>query len=186
MTSRETRKCPHCGASIEVNVEGRESVFCNYCGNSITVDDDSTTKNINIKKDVKVHKRYTNDADIIRAQTESKKDRNDLVTFLVIIGVFFLIAMSCLVVPKLIKDSNENAGKISAGYYRDLVGEDYKTVEAHFRAAGFTDIELIDLDDSGVAFWSAGNVEKISVGGNTSFDSTDYFEPDTKVVISYH
>ena len=67
-----------------------------------------------------------------------------------------------------------------------MVGEDYKTVEAHFRAAGFTNIELIDLDDAGIAFWNEGKVETISVGGDTSFDSLDFFDPNTKVVISYH
>jgi hypothetical protein len=88
--------------------------------------------------------------------------------------------------PLDIKAGNENSGNISAGYYRDLVGEDYKTVEAHFRAAGFTNIELIDLNDSGIAFWNEGKVETISVGGDTSFDSLDFFDPNTKVVISYH
>ena len=67
-----------------------------------------------------------------------------------------------------------------------MVGEDYKTVEAHFESAGFTNIELIDLNDSGVTFWNNEKVESISVGGNTRFNSSDYFQPDTKVVISYH
>ena len=75
---------------------------------------------------------------------------------------------------------------LKVGYYKDLVGEDYKTVEAHFKAAGFTNIELIDLNDAGIAFWNEGKVETISVGGDTSFDSYDYFDPNTKVVISYH
>ena len=77
-------------------------------------------------------------------------------------------------------------GKINAGDYRDLIGQDYKTVKAHFEAAGFTNIELIDLDDAGLALWKNEKVEIISIGGDTSFDSTDFFEPDTKVVISYH
>ena len=80
----------------------------------------------------------------------------------------------------------QHEGKINAGYYKDLVGEKYETVEAHFEAAGFTNIELIDLDDAGISFWKNGEVEIISVGGNTSFDSADWFEPDTRVVISYH
>ena len=54
------------------------------------------------------------------------------------------------------------------------------------QAAGFTNIELIDLDDSGLAFWTEDKVDTISVGGDTSFESTDWFDPDTKVVISYH
>lgn len=80
----------------------------------------------------------------------------------------------------------KNEGKISAGCYRELVGEDYKTVKAHFKAAGFTNIDLIDLDDSGLMFWNDGKVETISVGGDMDFDSLDWFEPDVKVIISYH
>ena len=80
----------------------------------------------------------------------------------------------------------QNNGKINAGFYRELIGVNYETVEAHFESAGFTNIELIDLDDSGIAFWKDGKVETISVGGNTSFDSIDWYDPDTKVVISYH
>ena len=183
----KTIECPYCGASIEVDIQGRDSVFCNYCGKQMALNDEnSITKNINIKKDIKVHKRYTDDADVIRAQTEAKENKNALITFAAIMGAFALIAALCLGVPALIKAGNENAGNISAGYYQDLVGEDYKTVEAHFRAAGFTNIELIDLNDSGIAFWNEGKVETISVGGDTSFDSLDFFDPNTKVVISYH
>ena len=183
----KTIECAYCGAAIEVDVQGRDSVFCNYCGKKIALNgENSVTKNVNIKKDIKVHKRYTDDADVIRAQTEAKKDKNDLITFAAIIGAFALMAALILGVPALIKAGNENSGNISAGYYKDLVGENYKTVEAHFRAAGFTNIELIDLNDSGIAFWNEGKVETISVGGDTSFESLDFFDPNTKVVISYH
>ena len=67
-----------------------------------------------------------------------------------------------------------------------MIGQSYETVVAHFEAAGFTDIELIDLNDSGIAFWNNGKVEMISVGGDTDFETIDWFSPDTKVVISYH
>ena len=184
----KTLKCPSCGASIDVDIQGRDSVFCSYCGQQIQLDDEKQeftyNKNVNITKTT--HKRYTDDADVIRAQTEAKKDKNDLITFAAIMGAFALIAALCLGVPALIKAGNETSGNISAGYYGDLVGEDYKTVEAHFRAAGFTNIELIDLDDAGIAFWNEGKVETISVGGDTAFDSLDFFDPNTKVVISYH
>lgn len=63
--------------------------------------------------------------------------------------VCFVIMIGMYVIPSWIMNMNEkkavSEGKISAGYYRDLIGEDYKTVEAHFESAGFTNIELIDL-----------------------------------------
>lgn len=57
---------------------------------------------------------------------------------------------------------------------------------AHFKSAGFENIEVIDLKDAGIVFWKNDKVEQISVDGNTSFDSTDYFSKDSKVVISHH
>lgn len=77
----------------------------------------------------------------------------------IILGINLYFALA----PKVA----ESQGKISAGYYRDLIGDDYESVEAHFIAAGFKNIELIDLDDSGIAFWNEGKVESISVGGDT-------------------
>ena len=149
-------------------------------------DENTTTKRVEIKKDFKIHKQVTDDADVIRAQTEAKKTKNDLVVFVTIMGSFLLLMLLMIGVPALIDKANESSGKIQAGYYKDLVGEDYRTVQAHFEAAGFTNIELIDLNDSGILFWNEGKVETISVGGDTSFESVDWFEPDTKVVISYH
>jgi len=107
-----------------------------------------------------------------------------LLTILLVISLLILIAMSTG--SYFNKSIAQSEGKISAGYYGDLVGKNYETVEAHFEAAGFTDIELIDLNDAGIGFWNDGKVEIISVGGDSSFDSTDWFLPDTKVVISYH
>ena len=181
-------KCPSCGASVDVDVQGRDSVFCSYCGQQIQLDDEKReftyNKNVNVTKTI--HKRYTNDADVIRAKNEASKDSRDFKQVLIIWGIFFLVAALVLGGLFLNKTINQAQGKISAGYYKDLIGEDYKTVEAHFKAAGFTNIELINLGDSGIAFWNDGKVTTISVGGDTDFESTDWFAPDTKVVISYH
>lgn len=74
---------------------------------------------------------------------------------------------------------------ITAGYSSSLVGENYQTVVAHFEAAGFTDIQVIDLNDAGLAFWNDNKVSTISIGGDTYFDENDYYWPNTRVVISY-
>jgi hypothetical protein len=105
---------------------------------------------------------------------------------LILACILFLIPICVLIGMEINKTVAEHQGKISAGYYGDLVGQDYQFVEAHFRSAGFTNIELIDLNDSGIAFWNDQKVAQISIGGVTNFDSSDYFDPDTPVVISYH
>ena len=181
--------CPNCNGTLDMKVtEGTTSVFCPYCGQQFYLDDEhqrfTYNKNVTINKNI--HKRYTDDADVIRATHEANKDSKDFKQFLILWGLLALIPILIFGGLFLNKAVNQGSGKINAGYYRDLVGDDYKTVEAHFKAAGFTNIELIDLDDAGIGFWRNGKVKTISVGGNTQFESTDWFDPDTKVVISYH
>lgn len=185
--------CPNCSGTLDMDIaKGTTSVFCPYCGQQFLLDDEkkeyTINKNININKSI--HNRYTDDAEVIKAINQEKENKRSTWVPLIAIAILMIMSISCFLIPGLIERLTEQAaidnGKISAGYYKDLLDEDYKTVEAHFIAAGFTNIELIDLNDSGLAFWTDGKVKTISVGGDTSFDSYDYFYPDTKVVISYH
>ena len=78
------------------------------------------------------------------------------------------------------------AGLISAGYSSDWIDKDYHAAVAHFESAGFKNIELVDLDDSGVKFWTNETVASISIEGKSHFNDEDYFSPDSTVYISYH
>lgn len=182
-------KCPECGANLEVE-EGRTSCYCQYCGCKIVFDDEkremTINKNIQVTKNISHSKRYINEADIIRAKSAASKDSRAFKQVMILWGVLLLIPIAISFGLFLNKFIAQSEGKLNAGYYKDLIGQSYETVVAHFEAAGFTDIELIDLDDSGIAFWNNGKVEMISVGGNTDFETIDWFSPDTKVVISYH
>lgn len=181
--------CPNCKGTLDMTVtQNTTSVFCPYCGQKFYLDDEKKeyTINTNININKNVNKRYTDDADVIRAKNEAIKDSRDFKHVLILLGIIFIIS----VLPSLglyLNDTiAQNKGKVSAGYYKDLIGKDYKTIESHFEAAGFINVELLDLNDAGMAFWNEGKVDTISIGGKTDFDSTDWFEPDTKVVISYH
>lgn len=182
-------KCPECRANIEIE-DGRDSCFCTYCGCKIILDDEkretTINKNINITKNINKTNRYIDDAEVERVKTEDKKDKRSYWFIALWWGALALIILGINLYFVLAPKVAESQGKISAGYYKDLIGDDYKAVEAHFEAAGFTNIELIDLNDSGIAFWNEGKVKSISVGGDTDFESHNYFDPDTKVVISYH
>ena len=178
-------KCPECKANLEIE-DGLHTCFCKYCGCQIILDEEkqeyTINKNININKTV----RHTDDAEIIRAENEARESSRGFKQFLIIWGLLIAFIIIGVVGFKIHGAMAQRDGKINAGYYKDLIGKDYETVEAHFEAAGFTDIQLIDLDDSGISFWTDGNVDTISIGGDTDFESTDWFYPDTKVVISYH
>ena len=186
--------CPSCNGTLDMKIsDNTEYIFCPYCGTQYFVDDAKKytfNQNINIKKDIKfdktIHNRYTNDADVIRAKHKASEYKQDIIKTLFVFALIAAMVCIPLIVLNVNEKIAEHQGKVSVGNYSDLLGKDYEAVEAHFKAAGFTNIELIDLKDSGLLFWNNGKVETISVGGNTSFQSTDFFDTGTKVVISYH
>lgn len=183
-------KCPECRANLEIE-EGRTSCFCQYCGCKIILDDEkqehTINKNININKNTSHTETYVDQAEIVKSNNEDKSEKRSLLVGL-LCGFGIPIAMILAIVLYFAINSGvaQSQGKINAGNCSDLVGQNYESVVAHFEAAGFTNIQVIDLNDSGLAFWNDEKVATISVGGDTDFDSTDWFDPDTKVVISYH
>ena len=182
-------KCPECRANLEIE-DNRTSCYCQYCGCKIILDNEkqetTINKNINVTKNINKTNRYIDEAEIERVKAEDNQDKRSYKFVAWWWGILAIVLLGIILYFALAGKVAESQGKISAGYYKDLVGKDYESVEAHFEAAGFTNIELIDLDDSGLAFWTEDKVDTISVGGDTSFESTDWFDPDTKVVISYH
>lgn len=181
--------CPNCGGTINADVSKQKTIFCTYCGHQLEVDNGVSetvyTKNININKNVNIHERYTNDADVIRENNKMKETKQSnvvlIVLFIFILGLM-IFGFSMAYIPKII---GEAEGKICAGFHRDLEGKNYQYVKSTLEAAGFSNIELIELNDEDF-FNKDGDVSSVSVGGNTSFDSSDYFDKDAKIVITYH
>ena len=83
----------------------------------------------------------------------SSKDNRSLTIGLIALGLACMIPFIVLLKFEIDKRIALRNGMVNAGFYRDLVGEDYEYVVSHFEAAGFTNIELVDLDDSGILFW---------------------------------
>ena len=180
--------CPNCGGTINADISKQKIIFCTYCGQHLEVDNGVRetvhTKNVNINKSVSIHKRYTNDADILREENKIKQLKHENRVGCLCIGLILLVFLGIFIMssPETV---GKLTGKISAGYHSDLEGENYRYVKSTLEAAGFTNIELIDLNDQGL-FKKDGEVTSVSVGGNTSFDSWDFFEKNAKIVITYH
>lgn len=71
----------------------------------------------------------------------------------------------------------------------DIKGHDYSEVEQRFRDAGFENIELKKLDDLNFLtslITKENSVESVSIAGDANFDKSDYFSPDSKILITYH
>ena len=132
--------CPNCNAQLNIKLEnGEEEIFCPYCGQKFLIDDEEKMINININKST------VDEAKIIREKNKEKEDKRNFVVLI----ITFLISILTLAIiwggPQINKIVAEKEGKISAGSYIELIGKDYKSVEAHLKAAGFTNIELIDF-----------------------------------------
>ena len=69
----------------------------------------------------------------------------------------------------------------------DLKGKDYKDVMTLLQVAGFTNIEVEVLDDL-ITGWLTkdGEVEKVSINGDTDYSASSKHPYDAKIVITYH
>ncbi len=69
----------------------------------------------------------------------------------------------------------------------DLKGEDYKDVMTLLQVSGFTNIKTEVLDDL-ITGWLTkdGEVEKVSINGDTDFSTKSKYSYDAKIVITYH
>lgn len=186
--------CPNCNGELDIKMNNENNfIFCPYCGQKFFVDtgkkERTVNKNISINKNVNYTRRNIDDADVIRAQTEAKEKRNGWVfmivyAFLLIgfLGFFFLMAhLEKMDAKQAIAD-----GKLQPGTYSDYEDKNYEAVVEQFELMGFTNVSSVDLDDAGIAVWKSGKVESVSIGGKSSFSSSDYFDPNDTVIVSYH
>lgn len=68
-----------------------------------------------------------------------------------------------------------------------MEGQDFKDVEADFKNNGFTNIKLEKIEDL-IAGWLTkdGEVEEVSVGGDSDYSPDKWVSIDTEVIIRYH
>jgi len=189
--------CPNCNGKLNMKVENSQYIFCPYCGQEFFIDDGKKVhvfnrnekKDININKSINYTHRKVDDADIIRAKSEANEKRNGWIAMLVYLCVMVaLIAFCFFMANREEKDKQEAiaAGKIQAGFHEDYLNENYEAVVQQFEILGFQNISTVDLNDAGLAIWNSDKVESVSISGNASFYSDDYFDPNEKVIITYH
>lgn len=64
--------------------------------------------------------------------------------------------------------------------------QNYVDVQTELSKAGFTNISFEILYDIVIGWTEEGEVDSISVGGNTEFEQGDIFKKDVSIVITYH
>lgn len=71
------------------------------------------------------------------------------------------------------------SSEVSSSNYQDMVSQ--------FKGAGFTNVSTKEIDDLILGWLTEdGQVEEVSIGGKTSFSTSDSFAADAPVVVSYH
>lgn len=182
----QSLKCPSCGAGIDIDIEGRNKIFCPYCGTQIAIDNGDVIININ--------KRYTNDAAIEREHRLDRKNEREykkarweyliwIILFLSSFGIIFLMAG----LEELHDRRAIAAGMVQVGQSsEDMEGKKYNAIVEQLKAVGFCNIETVDLDDAGWFKNRADTVDSVVIDGKISFESSDFFDPNAKVVITYH
>ena len=69
----------------------------------------------------------------------------------------------------------------------DVSNSKYQDVVSQFKKSGFTNVTTKEIDDLIIGFLTEdGEVEEVSIGGDTSFSTSDAFAADTPVVVSFH
>ena len=87
-----------------------------------------------------------------------------------------------------ISEPDSNPNNVSMPYSVDgFKGKDYSVVINDLKDAGFTNIELSPIPDL-VTGWVTkdGEVESVSVDGNSDFSKGDRFSKDSKIRVDYH
>ena len=197
-------KCPNCNAMLDVS-DDKKILYCQYCGTKLLIDDEvyrtEHTENINIvKKSVDItklrsaeyeHEIKKRELDLIERREKRNEDSfNNIVSALIPLLLIIIIPWVIIGIKNYSDNKKEkemNAlGMISAGYYEDYEEHNYELVIIQLEQKGFTNIKTLDLANSEQTNTIRYNVESISIEGSTSFRSTDYFEPNTPIIVAYH
>ena len=114
---------------------------------------------------------------------EDKSEKMITIVLTVAFVCFFIIIMFSLISERIDRKEKEDRGMITAGSYSDYKKENYETVKKQFEAMGFYNIEVIEVKD--INPLNNGKVTNISINGNSSFSSSDYFYKSDKVIIEH-
>lgn len=195
-----SNKCESCGGNLEIDFDKKKG-FCPYCRSEYIIETEENKKStidtvigfIEKQQQIKQDKK---DEEEKKIEEERQKQRESfeankmkyLISFGAGILLLIIIGVVGSISENIEKNKNLKAGKVAAPIsYEDVKGKNYEDVEKKFKKAGFTNIETKGLGDMVVGIFSdEGDVDKVSIDGETEYSSSEYFEKDAEVVIRYH
>ena len=188
--------CPACGANIQMELQGRTDFFCNYCGSKILIEDGKTSisKTVNINKNINVHKQYSDEAAIEKQRRKDREnERAHKETKWIMIGLLIILVLDFAFLDLGAKKEEREeqrlieAGMIPAGMASsDMEGKKYEGIVEQLELSGFSNIVTVDMDDAGLFKNKSDTIDHVTINGDSDFSSSDLFDPDSKIIISYH
>lgn len=94
------------------------------------------------------------------------------------------VSVKTIYVDRLV-DLADNEVKMDVDAY-DYKYKDFKEVESELSALGFTNIQYEILYDIVWGWTDEGEVQSVSIDGNTDFSRGDIFKKDVPIIITYH
>lgn len=208
-------ECPSCGAHLSVE-EGREKIFCEYCGTQIIVtnENEHTYRQVDeaaIKRAETERMVRLKELELQEKENERRR-KGEKVAFTIagamalvgviseiivpynVLGIFIIMAAILVACLSTGLNHEEKTSRIISTDELQMTedmasceGENYQTVAALFRSAGFSNVQAVAMKD--LNFLTArrnGQVESVSINGSTDFDEGDIFRKNSRVVITYH
>lgn len=192
------QKCESCGGNLEIDLDKRRAV-CPYCRTEYIIEEEKKTavesvigfieKQQKMKQDKEEAEAKKREEARIKQKEDFEKNKR---TYL-IGGICFALVISIICIVGIISENAEKKKNLKAGKievpasYEDLKGKNYEDVEKKFEKAGFTNVKSKALGDMITGLLSdEGDVDKVSIDGDTEFSSSDFYKKDVKVVIRYH
>ena len=189
-------KCENCGAYADVNIDN-PLAYCPYCGD-IIFDFDSTNEVLKEKERTRRAAERTKQKQEETRQKQMEyeyaehQEKRELATVFLIFAVLIAFAL-IMYAFSYISSYREKQAHIAnneiqvSASSKELEGENYKDVSALLEEAGFTNITLIGAEDLVLGILSKeGNVDEVSIDGDTSFSSGSWYPADAEVLITYH
>lgn len=197
-------KCPSCREEISFD-DDRSTIFCTYCGSKYSIDEiqafeegknDSEDDEDNIPEFVPPKRTdYTAANDIVQSSSESffEKVKSYVKTNAPIVALVGVIAL--LVIGVIVNTITHASGPKEAPVINvvlpieasECAGKYYGDIETQLRASGFNNIRIEAIEDlkpSDIDF--VGQIETVTVDGQTDFQKSQTYENNVEIIIRYH
>ena len=189
-------KCPECDAALDL-VDGLDVYGCQYCGAYFHLDygsDGARVAQVMARAQARkyAHERQKMEFEEEVRQRKRKEDQEDeRQGWRLMIGMFlFLLGLSVVLcwLGGSFRPTMPGEVKLAVSE-QELEGKNYQVVVKQLQDAGFEDISSYGLGDIGLIngiILQEGSVDKVSIDGDSSFDSGRVFPEGSKVTVSYH